>query len=634
MRAQTADSLRVAEMLRQARQVSKANPDSAIQLYENITKANTNRPATIQAYLQLFDICYTQRRDLLKGLQYSLDVAKLYQQNKDTLNYIRQYRSVSVILMELNRGEESAVYSREVLEYAKRKNIPDLLISANISLSEYYSFIGRTDTSVSMLENLKDNLPAETKTPDLAALNMNLGNFYFNLAMQGGDVKNYHHAIFTAKQTINLLKKLKDEEAKMGYSYGLIAACNMELGNLAEAEKYYSDALAVFEHSNRNDQLEGLYYELIQLYIKKGDREKSIYYLEKHDSVSRLLYNAENANSVSEMKVQFETDKKEAENKLLQVENALSAKTLRQQKTINFFIIGGLLVASLFCFYIFYSLRKQRSANAIISHQKMMVEAKHKEISDSIHYAERIQRSFLASNELLSSRIKEYFVFFRPRDVVSGDFYYASVLRNGNFALVTADSTGHGVPGAIMSIINITSLEKAIDQGITQPAEIFNHTRKTIIGRLKKDGSSEGGKDGMDASITVYDMANKKLTLAAANCPVWIVRKNSESGVYELIESRSDKMPIGKHEMQDVSFNQLEVELREADVVYTLTDGFADQFGGENGKKFMSKNLRALLIKHAHLPMQEQSSVLEKTFTEWKRDLEQVDDVCIIGVRI
>ncbi|MBK6984868.1 MAG: SpoIIE family protein phosphatase [Bacteroidetes bacterium] len=257
-----------------------------------------------------------------------------------------------------------------------------------------------------------------------------------------------------------------------------------------------------------------------------------------------------------------------------------------------------------------------------------MIEEKHKEITDSINYAERIQRSLLATKELLDENLKEYFILFKPKDVVSGDFYRAAKLSNGNFALLTADSTGHGVPGAIMSILNISCLKESVKEGILQPAEILNRTRKLIIDTLALDGSVEGGKDGMDASLTIYDFKNKKLIVSSANNPVWIIRGN------ETIEIKADKMPVGKHDKQDISFTQHEFDLQENDVVYTLTDGFPDQFGGDKGKKFMSKRLREILASMAHLPMYEQKDQLEKLFIDWKGNNEQVDDVCLIGVRV
>jgi ligand-binding sensor domain-containing protein/serine phosphatase RsbU (regulator of sigma subunit) len=278
---------------------------------------------------------------------------------------------------------------------------------------------------------------------------------------------------------------------------------------------------------------------------------------------------------------------------------------------------------------------KVDEATAEIKEQKHIIEEKHKEITDSINYAERIQRSFLATKELLETNLNEYFVLFRPKDVVSGDFYWAGKLSNGHFALATADSTGHGVPGAIMSLLNITSIEGAIRDGNKQPSDILNETRKTIIERLKKDGSAEGGKDGMDCTLCIFDFENRKLHIAAANNPVWIVRK-SPSGISgaDVIEIKPDKMPVGKHDKDQTSFTQQEIALQSGDVVYTLTDGFPDQFGGEKGKKFMSRNLRELLSANAHLSMQQQKEILENTFRTWLGNLEQVDDVTVIGIRI
>lgn len=272
---------------------------------------------------------------------------------------------------------------------------------------------------------------------------------------------------------------------------------------------------------------------------------------------------------------------------------------------------------------------KERTAEVV--EQKHLIEEKHKEITDSINYAERIQRSFLATKELLDENLKDHFVFFQPKDVVSGDFYWAMSTgseTHKKFILVTADSTGHGVPGSIMSILNISSLENTVKEGFEEPAEILNHTRTKIIERLKKDGSAEGGKDGMDTSLISFDFKNNKLTYAAANNPVWIVREQ------KMLEYAPDKMPVGKHDKDTIPFTQHTIELQKGDVVYALTDGFPDQFGGPKGKKFMYKSLKELLVKVAPLPMEEQKEILQAAFNNWKGALEQVDDVCLIGVRM
>jgi serine phosphatase RsbU (regulator of sigma subunit) len=262
-----------------------------------------------------------------------------------------------------------------------------------------------------------------------------------------------------------------------------------------------------------------------------------------------------------------------------------------------------------------------------IVHQKHQIEEKQNEILDSINYAQRIQRSMLASEKLLKNHLTDYFILYLPKDIVSGDFYWASVLSNGEFALLIADSTGHGVPGAIMSMLNIACLNEAVDGfKLVQANDILNSTRVSVIKHLSNDGSIDGGKDGMDCSLLVID--GLKLKFAGANNPVWIVRKN------ELIELEPDRMPVGKHERDSFPFNQLLIDLLPEDMVYALTDGYPDQFGGPKGKKFMYKQLKDLLINISTKPINEQKEILSKCLLDWKGSAEQVDDITIIGFRI
>ncbi len=274
-----------------------------------------------------------------------------------------------------------------------------------------------------------------------------------------------------------------------------------------------------------------------------------------------------------------------------------------------------------------------KSALEELNKTHLQVTEKHREIKDSINYAERIQRSFLATEATLSDNLDEYFVIFQPRDVVSGDFYWASKSTTGDFLLLTGDSTGHGVPGAIMSLLNITSLEKAIEHQ-SEPAQIFNEARMTIIERLKNDGSTDGGKDGMDGSLISFNKEKTSLTYTSANNSIWIARYSKEINGYELLEFPGDKMPLGKHVHDSVSFTQTEVALLKNDVVYCFTDGFADQFGGPKGKKFMKKQMKELILKLAVLSLEDQKKTILKTFNDWKGSNEQIDDVTMIAVRV
>lgn len=233
-----------------------------------------------------------------------------------------------------------------------------------------------------------------------------------------------------------------------------------------------------------------------------------------------------------------------------------------------------------------------------------------------------------------TTETKNFFILYKPKDIVSGDFYHAlahqpSGHKNELFFVCTADCTGHGVPGALMSMVGISQLnESIIEKNLVHPNDILDNMRKGIIASLNPEGSEEESKDGMDCVLCAYDFENKTMEFAAANNPLWLVRNK------ELIEYKADKMPVGKYHSETKPFTLQKVELKKGDIVYTFTDGFADQFGGEKGKKYKYKQLQELLLSKCQLPMEEQKGILENEFESWKGKLEQVDDVLIIGIRI
>lgn len=275
----------------------------------------------------------------------------------------------------------------------------------------------------------------------------------------------------------------------------------------------------------------------------------------------------------------------------------------------------------------------ERTAEVV--EQKELIEEKQKEIVDSINYAKRIQTAMLASEQLFNKNLPNYFLLFEPKDIVSGDFYWASQIADGKFVLVTGDSTGHGVPGAMMCMLNISCLNEAVNERkYTSPAAILDHARQRIISSLSEDGSEEGGKDGMDCSVTIFDIKNKKLMFAAANNPVWIVRKNLADDKPELIILKADRMPVGKHSRDNIAFTEQTFDLLPGDMVYALTDGFCDQFGGPRQKKFTYRRLKEILVDISQQSPKEQKAFLLRTFEKWRGTQEQVDDVLIIGVKI
>jgi tetratricopeptide (TPR) repeat protein len=477
---------------------------------------------------------------------------------------------------------------------------------------------------------------------EIAATLGNIGNIY---ADQGNKPKALEYYL----KALNMNEEIGFKNG-MAINLGNIGTLYSETGQHSKGVSYLNQAIAIGREMNMNYELNGLYLSLSELYQKTNKPLQALEAYKQHIAYRDSVFNAENRSASIKKEMQFEFEKQQAADSIkIAEERFITRAKFEQEKTQRYALYGVLAITAVFALFMVNRFRvtnRQRKIieakeietqkqNSIISQQKHLVEEKHKEITDSINYAERIQRSFLASRELLDENLKDYFVLFRPKDVVSGDFYWASSLpvpgRTGTFAMAVADSTGHGVPGAIMSLLNITSLENAIKE-TGDPAAILNLTRTTIIERLKKDGSAEGGKDGMDCSLMTFDFVNRRLFAALANNPLWIVRK--EGGTAGLIEIKPDKMPVGKHDKDQQSFTLHTMDLKTGDMVYALTDGFPDQFGGPGGKKFMSKKLKELVVQHSDLDLQEQKAILEQTLVQWIGGLEQVDDITLVGIRI
>jgi serine phosphatase RsbU (regulator of sigma subunit) len=263
----------------------------------------------------------------------------------------------------------------------------------------------------------------------------------------------------------------------------------------------------------------------------------------------------------------------------------------------------------------------KKSAKDLFQKNKL-IEEKNKEITDSINYAKNIQSSLLASDEIFSKNVKEHFIFFRPKDIVSGDFYWAQNTEEG-FLVMCADCTGHGVPGAFMSLLGISHLKEICGKlKNLKPDRILNELRKQFI----ENFSLSNSKDGMDASLIKIN--GMELEMAAANNPIWIIRDNS------CIHMKPNKFPIGKHhgEIQEFSLNTL--ELKNNDLLILFTDGFADQFGGPKNKKYKYKQLEEFILKNSQLPLRNLNAMLEEELKVWKGKNEQIDDVLVIGIRI
>ncbi len=543
-------------------------------------------------------------------------------------------------------------YSQNIYKEALKNQLASLKIRLEIGDK---NGIGSSYNNIGIIHYLQGNY-TEALANQLASLKImeeigdkrGIAMSYNNIGIIYKNKGNYEDALKNQLASLKLAEELEDKNG-IANCYTNIGVIFTKQKKFKEALEYLDKGLTLSKEIGAKDYIKDTYSGLAELDSAQaagfqtpnsgpGKFWKQAF---EHHKMAILyrdsLVNQETSKKLVESQMQYEFDKKESIVKAEQEKkDALNIAERRKQTIILYFVgfVGFLILC--FAVFAYRSYRQKQKANSLleekniyIEKQKILVEEKNREITDSINYAKRIQHSLLASKQFLNTNLPDHFIFFQPKDIVSGDFYWASELKNGQFALVTADSTGHGVPGAIMSMLNISCLNEAVNgQQLTAPNEILNYTRARIIHHLSNDGSEEGGKDGMDCSLISFDFSKKQLTYSSANNPVWIARGN------EILAFLPDKMPVGKHDKDSVSFTQHTIQLQKEDVVYTFTDGMADQFGGPNGKKFMYKQLKELLLSIAKLPLVEQGDLLKSAINKWKSHLEQVDDICVIGIRI
>jgi len=306
----------------------------------------------------------------------------------------------------------------------------------------------------------------------------------------------------------------------------------------------------------------------------------------------------------------------------------------------EFLISGGLLTLSVAVFSVFLIRTRYRlTLNEIrirleLEKSKQIIEEKHKEvlhqkkeITDSINYAKNIQSAFIPTEDQFNSNFRDSFVLFKPKDIVSGDFYWIRQKDNLLF-YATADCTGHGVPGGFMTMLGLSFLDDIIESKLTKiPAEALNLIRDKIVHTLKQTGNIGENKDGMDITLCCIDKTKNELTFASANNSVYIIR-NGELTIY-----KGDRQPCGFHH-ESKPFSAHTITINPNDCIYTFTDGYADQFGGPKEKKFRYKQFEDTLLSHVNDSFSEQKMKLSSTFETWKGDLEQVDDILVIGIKI
>ncbi|MFL5766068.1 MAG: tetratricopeptide repeat protein [Bacteroidia bacterium] len=536
--------------------------------------------------------------------------------------------SVGVIYFYQKDFDKAVAYYSESITIFKSLGNKKGMSSALNNVGEIYRQQKKYPMALECFEQSKEICEETKNKKGIAASLGNLGNVYY-------DLRDYNRALEYYLKSIEIKKEIGNKQG-LALTLNNVGSIFIIKNDFAKANLYSTQSLELARSISSQEDIKQAYKNLAEINYKQGNYKASYDFDELYHNMKDSLFSAQSNEEVHDMQVKYDTETKELQIASLEKEKILGNSLLEQEKKTKYFLSGFALLLVIFGFFLYQSNRNKKKINKLLEYkneeigqQKTLLEEKNKDITDSIRYAQRIQEATLPAPEIVQQLLPESFILFKPKDFVSGDFYW--IEQWGKHTLVAAvDCTGHGVPGAFMSIVASNLLNEAvIEHGLTQPAAILNSIRKNLGKILKKKQDENQVKDGMDCALISINFSESKLEYAGAYNPMWLIRNG------EFTATHADKIPIGVglHDEQKPYTNNV-VQLEKGDCIYLFTDGYADQFGGDKGKKFKYSSMKELLLKNYRLPMNDQKQILDRSIEEWRGKLEQVDDILVIGIRI
>jgi serine phosphatase RsbU (regulator of sigma subunit) len=566
-------------------------------------------------------LIHRAKGDLSLALEFQLKSLKLREEMKDKEGMAKCYAAIGNI-------------------YDSQRNFP-LAVEYHIKASELWSGLGNRRGVATSLVNI-GNIYTEQKKDSIAvqyylrSLSMfmllddevGISSNYMNLSMIYDNQKKYDLAYEYNLKALEIKKKLRDDSG-ISTCYNNLGSILMHMGKHEEAIVYLKKAIELSEKSNRREGLKASYNSLASIYASQNKFREAYHYKELYANVKDSLFTENSSKAIAEMQSKYESEKKQKDIDLLTKESEIKALELNRNRLwmIMLCVAALLILALAALFYVRWQMKQK--AHKLLEHRNTEITLQKKEITDSINYAKRIQESILPPADAWNKMLPDSFIFYRPKDIVSGDFYWIEH-KNDVVCFAAVDCTGHGVPGALMSVVGFNLLTQAVNEvNLVKPAEILKHLDAGVTKTLRQSEEGKGVKDGMDLSLCSLNMKTLELQYAGAFNSLYYV----SDGI--LTEIKADKFPIGVNTDGKVdNYTNHTIQLKKDDCVYLYSDGYADQFGGPRGKKFKYNQLKEMLAAISSLPIEEQKNELAVRFDSWKGDLEQIDDVVIIGVRV
>ncbi|RLD65176.1 MAG: hypothetical protein DRI95_09285 [Bacteroidetes bacterium] len=636
----------------------------AVEHYEKsliIDKKTNNLNGIASSLINLGNV-FQKQGNYNQAIEYYIDVLKIREELNDKTGIADVYNNIGALNEKQNEYDNALKnYQKALILYIETQNklkSSNVLHNIGFVLSRQQQYTKAIEYYFQALEIRKDYGAKK----GIASTTLNIGELYQK-------IKKYQEAYSYYSESLILYSDI-DSKPGISDAYAAIGSYYKDIHKYNEAIEYFEKAINIAKELKLRLNLQKIYKELSLVYASWSKYNKAYEYRLLYGQMKDSLTNEKNSNKIIELQLQFEFEKHQKEKELEgQIEKLRTIKELNTQKIINYSLIGGLTTLIIIAFFVYRAYKAKQKDNLLLKEQKDQIYQKNEElhlyqeelisqkenlqiqkdivtnhrdkialqkqkITDSIQYALRIQQALLPPEKIFTEVFSDHFLFNQPKDIVSGDFYWLKSF-NDKIYIAVADSTGHGVPGAFMSLLGISFLNEIVSSpNNINAAGVLNKLRNHLKKSLNQKGNETEARDGVDIALCIIDKSTNEIQFAGAYNPLIIIKEAKKGNKSNLIELKGDKMPIGIHFKEKDSFTNQIIKVNSSDKFYLFTDGYLDQFGGLHGRKFLLKKFKELLLEIHNLPMEEQRNRLLKAYEDWKEDREQIDDILIFGFSI
>lgn len=570
--------------------------------------------------LQSLGITYYNIGDFENTIQSFLQALRIEEGRSNLKGVAQAYNNLGVVFEEIGQEEKALNYYQRSLTI--KKELKDSVFMANsisnigyihLNMGQVHEALKYFNQSLA-LDELLNNQEGIAKSlnnigESYTALNKyDSALYYFNLALDKNEILSTY------------------EKAQL---YNNLAKVYLKSSNYRKAIEIYQTALQLGRTVQAVVNIQESYKGLSDAYSGLRDFEKGIEYYKLYTANKDSVINQDSAIKIARIETDYRIQKREKEIELLKKEAEIRNLNLTKNRAVSYFLMGSLLLFLALVGILYHKYHFKQKANEMLEHQNREIANKNLNILDSILYAKGIQEAILPDTTMLDKVFKEAFIYCTPRDIVNGDFFWFA--GRGNFLVMAAvDCTGHGVPGAFMTVMGNSMLNQIVlEHDIFRPSEILYELNKSVLNTLHQENFNMNKNDGMDIAICLYDTTTGELVFAGAKRPIYYFKDNKFNSI------KGSKHSVGgTFNRQKKCFEDHTIQLDTNDTFYLFSDGVTDQFGEELDKKFMNRRWKELLVSVQPLSMEAQKTTIAETMEQWRGSFEQTDDMLVIGVRV